>query len=126
MTEKLSGFYEAEQDPERDTSMICLPDARVDVCLYLIEPHLLPEVDIDAIVAIGKLTPIFLLQAKVSQRASAGLVEPSWVLANLVKSCLFLNTIPGRASLCRSLDQAEMRKVRSFWGRRFNAGRKYA
>lgn len=76
VTKKLSGFYEAEQNLERRTSITCLPDARVDVCLFLLEPHLLPEVDIDAIVAIGKKLPIVLLLAKVGPRACIIKNEP--------------------------------------------------
>lgn len=64
---KLVEHYEAEHNPERETSMWSLPDARIDVCLYLLEPHLMHELDSDAIVALGKLLPIVPLIAKVSQ-----------------------------------------------------------
>lgn len=64
VTGKLGEHYVVEQHPERDLPMASLPDARVDVCLYLIEPNQLPEVDIDAIVEIGKLVPIMPLLAK--------------------------------------------------------------
>lgn len=59
----MSNYYEAEHDPHRETSMACLPDSMVDVCLYLIEPHQLPQVDTDAITALGRFVPIVPLLA---------------------------------------------------------------
>lgn len=64
---RLGAYYEfeAEQSPDRKAAMGSSPDVRVDICLYLIEPHQLPEEDIEAIKAIGKFTPVVPLLAKV-------------------------------------------------------------
>lgn len=85
LTEKMAKFYEAEHNPERETSVACIPDSRVDICMYLLEPHQLPKVDVDAIVALGKSTPIVFLLGKVSQcscsdgRKTTGVCEfPTW------------------------------------------------
>lgn len=63
--QSLGAYYQAEQSPVRKADMVSLPDVRVDVCLYLIEPHQLPKEDIEAIKAVGKFAPVVPLLAKV-------------------------------------------------------------
>lgn len=61
----LIASFEAEQSSVCTAATASSPDARVDVCLYLIEPHQLPEVDIEAIKRIGLFTLVVPLLAKV-------------------------------------------------------------
>lgn len=82
LKEKMAQFYEAEHSPQRKTSVICLPDSRVDVCFYILEPHQLPQEDIDAIIAIGEFTSVVPLLGKVRQRACAPRTESYCFLSN--------------------------------------------
>lgn len=69
----LGKYFEAEQCVDREAAMSSSPDVRVDVCLYLIEPHQLTEVDIQAMKALGKFTSIVPLLAKV-RNPKSGLI----------------------------------------------------
>lgn len=71
MKSNLGAYFEAEQSPARSLAMASTPDVRVDVCLYLIEPHQLSKVDIEAIKTIGKFTRVVPLLAKVSTQFHA-------------------------------------------------------
>lgn len=61
----MDAYYEAVQSSARKTAMASTADVRVDVCLYLIEPHQLLEVDIEAMKSVGRFTPVVPLIAKV-------------------------------------------------------------
>lgn len=62
---RLGAYYEEDLSLVRTSAMASFPDGRTDVCLYLIEPHQLPEVDVEAIKKIGKYCAVVPLLAKV-------------------------------------------------------------
>lgn len=65
LRQRMDAYYEAVQSSARKTAMASTADVRVDVCLYLIEPHQLLEVDIEAMKSVGRFTPVVPLIAKV-------------------------------------------------------------
>lgn len=67
--ERNQEYLNAEQDPERHLPLACLPDPRVDVCLFFLAPHRMKDRDLAFIRRLAPLVPVIPILAKVDPLA---------------------------------------------------------
>ena len=60
-------YYEAEADAARRVPAHGLPDCRVDVCLYFVQPHRLRRADVRYMRQLAALVPVVPVLAKVGR-----------------------------------------------------------
>lgn len=57
-------YYQQETSPDRGSPLHTVPDIRIDVCLYFLQPHRLRRTDIRFIKELSKLVPVVPVLAK--------------------------------------------------------------
>ena len=68
-------YYNAERDPDRRQPLSDLADTRIDVCLYLLPPHTLHEVDLEFMGRLCRVVPVIPVLAKADAMTSEELAE---------------------------------------------------